>query len=82
MRHRLSVNENRRGGKISGLVRAASADGVDRQELTDAAWLVLNTDKKPAKYKDKIERILAEMKRDDLTGFVDFVMRLLRRRHR
>jgi hypothetical protein len=82
MRHRLTVEETRRGGKISRLVRSAKAEGMDRQELADATWLVMNTDRKPAKYKDKIERLLAQMKRDDAAGFVEFLMGLLRWRRR
>jgi hypothetical protein len=82
-RHRLTVEENRRGGKISGFVRAAKATGwMNRQDLVDAAWLVANAGKGPDRYEGKVERLLAEMKRDDVAGFFFLLWRLLHRRRR
>jgi hypothetical protein len=83
MRHRLTVEERRRGGKISGLVRAAKATGwMDRQDLQDAAWLVANTNQRPNQYHGEIERLLAEMSRDDPARFVSFLWSVLRLRRR
>jgi len=82
MRHKLTAEENRRGGKISGLVRAANASGIDRQELSDAAWLVANSDHGHVGNEETIERRLAHMKRDDPEGFLSFLWRALRHRRR
>ena len=75
MRHELTLEQKRRGGKLSGLTRAAArvrGTSRRRKRLEDAVWDVATNSRE--EWGHELRRILAAMKKADPVAFVRGVL--------